>query len=144
MDNLLSFLYFFAFYQVQQPLNLEKYRFWRILQDFEMFLKGSWSLEYQGFCIMPGAAISPWERLPFTLQFFQRKRSKHLTCFPFIDVIIYFNVVSTLNFSLIINCCLERSYDEFKIKKGCTKTLSCWVYLFLPQHQTLQQNYTKL
>ena len=31
-----------------------------------------------------GAAISRWERLPFTLQLFQRQRPEHLTCFLFI------------------------------------------------------------
>ena len=43
----------------------------------ERFWLERWSLEYQGVCIMPGAAISRWERLPFTLQLSEWKRSKH-------------------------------------------------------------------
>ena len=31
-----------------------------------------------------------------------------------------------------------------EIRKCCTKTLSCWDYLFLPHYQTLWQHYRKL
>ena len=58
---------------------------------------------------MPGAAISPWEHAPFTLQLFRRKRPEHFTCFLFIDVII------------CLNCCvLIREFEQF-----CSLLLRC-------------------
>ena len=76
----------------------------RLLAVPERFDSKRWSLEYQGVHIMPRSAISPWERLSFKWQLFQRKRPEHFTCFLFIDVIIYIYVVLR-NVPLIKNCC---------------------------------------
>ena len=74
MANLLSFLgVFLLFLPGTTFTEYGKILFLRILQDFELFL---------GASIMPGAAISPWERLPFTLQVSQWKRPEHFM-FPF-------------------------------------------------------------
>ena len=65
MANILSFLcVFLLFLPGTTCTEYGKILFLRILQDFELFL---------GVCIMPGATISPWERLPFTLQLSQWK-----------------------------------------------------------------------
>ena len=93
MDNLLSFLCVFlilpgtTFTEYGKILFLENLaRLWVVSERFWL---ERWSLEYQGVCIMPGAAITPWERVPSTLQLFQRKRLEHFTCFFLTYVIIY-------------------------------------------------------
>ena len=95
----------------------KKIFFVRILLLLSCFWKvwlKRWQLEYQtrGVCIMSGAAISHWERLPLRshYSFFVKdwKGQKIFTCFLFIDVIIYFNVVFQ-TFPLIINCCCFRT-----------------------------------
>ena len=88
MGNFLSFLFFFfsfhrhSFHRIWKILFLKNFvRLWVVSVSERFWLE--WSLEYQGVCIMPGAAISPWQRLPFTLQLFQGNKTKnnsHSTC----------------------------------------------------------------
>ena len=74
------------------------------------------------FCTIPGEAISPWQRLPFALQLFQRKRPEHFTSFFFVDIIIYFNV----GFLLLSNCFII----NLKLHNAAQRCCPCWVYQF--------------
>ena len=116
MANLLSFLcVFLLFLPGTTFTEYGKILFLRILQDFELFLSAS---------IMPGAAISPWERLPFTLQVSQWKRPEHFISFLLTDVIIYLECCVPnfpLNYKLLP---FSNSCDEFKVTKCCTKSIS--------------------
>ena len=94
--------------------------FLRILQDFELFL---------GVCIMRGAAISPWERLPFTLQLSQWIRPEHFTWFLFTDVIIYLNCWVPnfpLNYKLLpfSNCFVM----NLKLQNAAQGAYLCWLW----------------
>ena len=88
MGNFLSFLVFFfsfhrhSFHRIWKILFLKNFvRLWVVSVSERFWLE--WSLEYQGVCIMPEAAISPWQLLQFTLQLFQGNKTKnnsHSTC----------------------------------------------------------------
>ena len=121
MANLLSFLcVFLLFLPGTTFTEYGKILFLRILQDFELFL---------GVCIMRGAAISPWERLPFTLQLSQWIRPEHFTCFLFNDVIIYLNCCVPnfpLNYKLLpfSNCFVM----NLKLQNAAQGAYLCWLW----------------
>ena len=75
-------------------------------------------------CVLPGAAISPWEHIiPFALHLLQRRRPEHFTCFLFIDV-IFFNVGLLLLSNCFIICIMN-----LKLQNAEQRRL-CWVYQF--------------
>ena len=120
---------FFPHFTRRLWLNLEKILFLKNLGRLwvvsEKFWLERWSIVRISRCLDHAQS-----RLHYS--FFQRKRPEHFTCFLFLDVIIYFNVVLLL-FSN------SSFFDEFKTTKCRTKTMSLLslLYLYLPQHQTL-------
>ena len=79
----------------------KKYCFWRILEDFVLFLKSfDWkddrSLEYRDVWIMPRAVC---------ITAFQRKRPQHFTCsFSLMSLFIIIVLLLFSNSSFMMNC----------------------------------------
>ena len=121
------FSHFFrhSFHQIWK----NNYCFWRILQDFEMFRKGfGWKDDREN--------IKVFVSCPEQTSFLENVYNLHYSFFKgkgqnILRVSFSLMLLFTLNNNFF--AVFELFYDEVKITKCCSKTLSlCWVTYFYP------------